>query len=54
MQKAAPFQDLKKQASLSDEQMKKLKLFGVWIFADSDNSDSSSNAYLAEIKLKHQ
>ncbi|MGE0633451.1 MAG: hypothetical protein AB7O96_13650 [Pseudobdellovibrionaceae bacterium] len=46
--KATPLEDLGKHIALRS---KNLKIIGIWIFSDSDNSHSESEAYLKNLKM---
>jgi hypothetical protein len=47
----SPFKDAMGSFQVSDSQRKKLTLIGFWIFADSDNSNSDSEAELKPISV---
>lgn len=47
----APLEDLARTFQLSYEQAQKLQIIGVWIFADSDNTRSESDADLESIRV---
>ncbi len=46
-----PFKDIQAKFKLNSRQMKRLKIVGVWLFADSDNSKSMSQADIADIQF---
>lgn len=49
--KSSPLLDLSGVLTLSKDDLSKLEVVGVWIFADSDNSKSTSKAHLYQLRL---
>jgi len=47
-----PLDDLKSVISISSEVEARLSAIGIWIFADSDNSKSESQATLAQLRIE--
>jgi len=48
----SPVVDLIKGFKVGAEESKKIRVVGIWIFADSDNSHSESEAYLANLRVE--
>lgn len=48
-----PLADLKEAYALSQNQLKRLKVFGIWLFADSDNSESKTFASVSQLQIHH-
>jgi len=46
-----PVSDLRKNIAASDLDASKLKIIGLWLFADSDNVESDSDAWVSELKF---
>lgn len=51
---ASPSADLSRQFHLSDSEIKNLKIIGVWLFADSDNSKSQSQGFIRNIRIEEK
>lgn len=47
-----PMTDLVKAYGISSDQVQKLKVIGLWIFADSDNSVSDSESFIRKIQVE--
>ncbi|MGE3535700.1 MAG: DUF3047 domain-containing protein [Parachlamydiales bacterium] len=47
-----PMTDLVKGYGISPDQAQKLKVIGLWIFADSDNSESDSESFIRKIQIE--
>ena len=46
-----PFRGAKRAWDFSKEEAEKLEIVGIWLFADSDNSSSTSKAVIKDIKF---
>ena len=50
--KAWPWSDLSKAMKIKEAEMKDLKVFGLWLFADSDGSNSKSKATVSQLTIQ--
>ena len=47
-----PGLDLKRSMALSGQETSQLKIIGLWLFADSDNAASESDAWVSQLELR--